>query len=164
MNATGDVNVRSTESIFRAKYHSNNHLFVALSTSQVRNQFNLSAQRRITEDGIYPDVGFVTGRSDLSFGRNFIYGKARITKDAVFFFDQYASIGAGFIEQTDTRTSVVTPALVGDLGVSFWFGGRVSLAVGAKSYLFHETRIASGSNENHVIGYGNLGMLLGGAG
>jgi outer membrane beta-barrel protein len=164
VNSTGDVNVKSTDTIFRAKYHANNHFFVSLASSQVKNEFNESAKRRISEDGIFPDVGFVTSRNDLSFGYNLIYGKARFTKDTVFFFDQYASLGVGFIEQTDTRRSSVTPALVGDLGISFWFARRVSLAVGGKTYRFRETRIATSSTANHVIGYANLGMLLGGAG
>lgn len=164
VNTTGDVNIQSTDTMIRAKYHANNHMFVSLAASQVKNQFNASAQRRISEDQIFPDVGFVTSRSDLSFGYNLIYGKARLTKDAVFYFDQYVALGAGLIDQTDTRNSVVTPAMVADLGISFWFGGRVSLAVGAKTYRFQETRIASRGTANHVIGYGNLGMLLGGAG
>lgn len=164
VNATGDVNVKSTDTIFRAKYHANNHFFVSLASNQVKNEFNESAKRRVSEDGIYPDVGFVTSRNDLSFGYNLIYGKARFTKDTVFFFDQYASLGVGLIEQTDTRHSYVTPAVVGDLGISFWFARRVSLAVGGKTYRFRETRIATSSTANHVIGYANLGMLLGGAG
>lgn len=164
VNATGDVNVKSTDTIFRAKYHASNRFFVSLASNQVKNQFNVSAQRRITEDHIYPDVGFVTARNDLSFGYNLIYGKARFTKDTVFFFDQYASLGVGLIEQTDTRHSYVTPAIVGDLGISFWFARRVSLAVGGKTYRFHETRIATSSGANHVIGYANVGVLLGGAG
>jgi outer membrane beta-barrel protein len=164
VNTTGDVNLRSTDAMVRLKYHATNHLFVSLGHSQVKNQFNLSAKRRIDEDRVYPNVGFVTSRNDLSLGYNLIYGKARLTKDAMFYFDQYAALGAGMIGQTNTRENLMTPAMVADLGVSFWFGGRVSLAVGAKGYRFKEIRIASSGMTNHVIGYANLGMLVGGAG
>ena len=163
-NTNSDVNIQSSESILRLNYHATDRVFVSLAGSQVKNRLNRSAQRRIDDDGIYPDVGFVKSRADLSLGYNLIYGKARVSKDAVFYFDQYVAIGAGTVEQTNTRDTARTPAIVGDVGASFWFGRRVSLGLGAKAYRFKEMRIASEGIANHVIGYANVGVLMGGAG
>ena len=163
-NANSDVNVRSSEAMARVSYHATDNWFLSLAGSQVRNQFSLSAQRRISDDGVYPDVGFVKSRYDATVGYNLIYGKARVSKDSVFYFDQYIALGAGQIEQSNTRETSKTPAMVADIGATFWFAQRVSLAIGAKTYRFKETRIASDGIANHVIAYGNIGMLLGGAG
>jgi outer membrane beta-barrel protein len=163
-NTNSDVNIQSTESQLRLKFHPTNRLFVSLAGSQVKNKLNRSAQRRIDDDGIYPDVGFVKSRADFSLGYNLIYGKARVSKDSVFYFDQYVALGGGTVEQTNTRDTARTPAIVGDVGASFWFGRRVSFAIGAKAYRFKEIRIASEGIANHVVGYANVGVLMGGAG
>ncbi len=164
INTNSDVNLKSTETIGKLKYHAGDRFFISAAHSQVKNQFNVSATRRIDEDGIYPNVGFVKSRSDLAVGFNLIYGKARLTKDSVFYFDQYIALGGGVVEQSNTRETVKTPVMTGDLGVSFWFGRRVSLGLGAKNYRFKETRIASEGIANHVVGYATVGALLGGAG
>ena len=163
-NTNSDVNIRSSEQMARINYHATDKVFLSVAGSQVHNQFNLSAQKRMEEDGTFPNVGFVKSRVDLSIGYNLIYGKARVSKDAIFYFDQYVAIGGGVINQTNTREEVKTPAAVVDIGASFWFGRTVSLALGAKTYRFKETRLASEGVANHVVAYANLGMLLGGAG
>lgn len=163
-NTNSDVNIRSAERMARINYHATNSLFLSIAGSQVHNQFSLSAKKRMEEDGVYPNVGFVKSRADFSIGYNLIYGKARVTKDAMFYFDQYICLGAGIINQTNTKEEVKTPAGVADIGASFWFGRAVSMAIGAKAYRFKETRLESEGIANHVVAYANLGVLLGGAG
>jgi outer membrane beta-barrel protein len=163
-NLNSNVNVRSSEMGLRASYHASDRLFFSLGYSQVKNKFSESALRRIREDGIYPDVGFVKSRLDAGLGLNLIYGKARLTKDSVFYFNQYVSLGYGQIQQTDTITTVTTPAAVADVGVSCWFARTASLGLGFKNYYFREQRLASRGNVNHVVGYARLGVLIGGAG
>ena len=109
-NTNSDVNIRSSEQMARINYHATDKVFLSVAGSQVHNQFNLSAQKRMEEDGTFPNVGFVKSRVDLSIGYNLIYGKARVSKDAIFYFDQYVAIGGGVINQTNTREEVKTPA------------------------------------------------------
>ncbi|MEI6398905.1 MAG: hypothetical protein WCO71_09055, partial [Pseudomonadota bacterium] len=54
-NTNSDVNIRSSEQMARINYHATDKVFLSLAGSQVHNQFNLSAQKRMEEDGTFPN-------------------------------------------------------------------------------------------------------------
>ena len=145
-------------------YHINDRFYTSLYGSYVNNELTESGQQAWEKDGIYPNAAFVKSRYDGTVGFNLIYGKARVTQDAMFYFDQYVALGGGVVRQSDGAEETQSPAAVADLGFALWFGKRLTFRLGVKDHFFEERRPLDASKVHHVLGYSTVGFLLGGAG
>jgi outer membrane beta-barrel protein len=159
-NFNSNIYVRSYEAGVRAIYHASNRWFLDAGISKVYNELTDSGRHAWANDGIYPDTSYVKQRWDVAVGFNAIYGKARMTQDTVFYFDQYVAIGGGQVTQDNSIEQSTTPALTGDVGLAVWLGRKISFRVGAKDYYFMERRVATQSKVNHLLGYGAVGVML----
>jgi outer membrane beta-barrel protein len=163
-NFNSNIYVDSSESNVLLTYHWSDRWFTSAYGSYVNNELTDSGRQAWESDGIYPNTSFVKRRFDATVGFNLLYGKARVTQDAMFYFDQYFALGGGVVDQTDLTEETRSPALVADAGFALWFGNRVTLRLGVKDDFFQEKRPLDTSKVHHVLGYSSVGVLLGGAG
>lgn len=163
-NFNSNIYVSSTETSLLLTYHINDRFYTSLYGAQVSNDLTTSGQKAWENDGIYPNTAFVKRRYDGTVGFNLVYGKARITRDAMFYFDQYLALGGGAVQQSDGLEETTTPSAVADAGLALWFGNRLTFRLGIKDHYFEEHRTLDSSRVHHVLGYSSVGFLLGGAG
>lgn len=163
-NFNSNIYLDSYENSLLLTYHANDRFFTSLYGSYVYNELTRSGEAAWEEDGIYPNTAFVKRRYDATLGFNLIYGKARVTRDTMFYFDQYVALGGGLVEQSDGLADTRAPAVVADAGFALWFGPRLSVRLGVKDHYFEERRPLDASRVHHVLGYSTVGFLLGGAG
>lgn len=163
-NFNSNIYINSTETSGLLTYHFNDRWYTSLYGAYVSNDLTKSGQDAWTKDGIYPNTAFVKRRYDGTVGFNLIYGKARVTQDAMFYFDQYVALGGGVVYQDDGQEEVQKPSAVADIGFALWFGKRLTFRLGVKDHYFEEKRPLDASRVHHVLGYSTLGFLLGGAG
>lgn len=163
-NFNSNIYLDSTENSLLLTYHFTDRWYTSAYGSYVYNELTKSGQDAWDDDGIYPNAAFIKRRYDATVGFNLIYGKARVTQDTMFYFDQYIALGGGMVEQSDGAETTRTPAGVADVGFALWFGKRLSLRIGVKDHYFEERRPLDTSRVHHVLGYSTIGFMLGGAG
>ncbi len=160
LNVTGSGFLDTKEASLGYRFHFGDRWSLGLSGSLVNNSLTNTAQLLISREGIIPDVAYAKYRADATLGFNVFYGKFRLSMDQVFYFDQYASIGAG-VAGMNTGSA---PAAVADLGFAFWMGRSGVVRFGVKDY-FHQEKRNLGQNMVHnVHGHLDVGILLGGDG
>lgn len=157
-----NIYLKTDETTFAARYHFNNFIFAQLDGAQVNSALTESGERIWRNDGIYPDTSFVQRRYGAAMGLNLMYGKVRVTKNFVFYFDQFLTLGMGRIEQSNGLTSSKDPTLTAEAGISFGLGSWASLIFGARDTYFEEKRRSSSSKVHQVVAYSGLGVLIGG--
>lgn len=157
-----NIYLSTDETTFAARYHINNFFFAQIDGAQVNSALTESGERAWRNDGIYPDTSFVNRRYGASMGLNLMYGKVRVTKNFVFYFDQFLTLGIGRIEQSNGLTDSSDPTITAEAGLSFGIGDMVSLIVGARDTYFEEKRRSSSSKVHQVVAYSGVGVLLGG--
>jgi outer membrane beta-barrel protein len=160
-NFNTSIYVRSTENTLMTAFHFNDRWFAQATGSYIYNELTDSAERINTSAKIFPDTAFATKRADLTLGLNGIYGKARLTRDFMFYFDQYCNLGMGVVEFSNGLETLSSRSYVAELGVAFWFG-RFSLRLGAKDHYFLERRRLGQSRVHHLLGYTTISYLLNG--
>lgn len=163
-NFNSNIYIDSTENSLLLTYHFSDRWYSSVYGAQVYNELTKSGEDAWEDDGLYPNTAFVKRRYDATVGFNLIYGKARVTQDAMFYFDQYVALGGGMVEQSDGLETLRVPSTVADVGFALWFGRRLSLRLGVKDHYFEEHRPVDTSRVHHVLGYSSIGFMLGGAG
>lgn len=166
MGKTLDSNIfiDSYENFASLTYHINDRFFAKAFGSRVYNEMTESGSRAWEQDGIFPNTSFITSRWDLNLGFNLVYGKARITRDGVFYFNQYFSAGAGRLDQYNGQEESTDTAFNAEAGFSLWFGQYFTMNLGVKNYNYMEHRILDQKRINHLVGFAAMGFRLGGAG
>jgi outer membrane beta-barrel protein len=162
-NLRSSVYVEQTQLDAELVYHWSDRFYTAMSGSKVFNKLTPSGERLWDDEGIYPDTAFVKARYDATMGFNLIYGKARMTRDSVFYFDQYLALGGGVVQQSDGVDETRSPAVVGDVGFALWFGRWTSARIGVNDDSFVERRQLSSGRVHHLVGYSSVGLVLGGS-
>jgi outer membrane beta-barrel protein len=155
---TGDSFLSTRDLNLGYRFHLSDRWSLAAAGSAVFNTLTGSGQRLLDSDGRLPDSAYAKWRADLTATYNVFYGKFRVSMDQVFYFDQYASLGAGAVGEP----SGTQPAAVADLGFAFWIGRSGVVRLGLKDYYYKETRTLSASMGNNLYGHLEVGYLLGG--
>jgi len=158
-NLTPPSYISSDQVDFTYRYHLSDRWDLSVGGSYVFNALTDAGQNLANIEGMVPDAAYVKYRADFLATYNLFYGKFRVSMDKVFYFDQYLSLGPGYVV-TDLGHSA---AAVGDLGLALWLGKTGSIRFGLRDYYFHEVRHLSASNVQDVVFHVDLGLLLGGA-
>lgn len=157
-----NIYLKTEETSLAARYYFNNFFFAQVDGAKVSTSLTDSGDRIWRNDGIYPDASFVKSRYGGAMGFNLMYGKVRVTKNFVFYFDQFFTLGAGRIEQSNGITTTKDPTLTAEAGFSFGLADWASLIVGARDTYFEEKRRTSAGKIHQVVAYSGVGVLLGG--
>ena len=155
-NFTPDGFLNSNELQLGYRFHLSDKVAVGLGYSYVFNSLNSAGQRLVDEDRVLPYTPFVKTRIEMLFEYNTMYGKIRLGLNDVVYFDQFVSIGPGWIQENSGNSA----AAVADVGLAFWLGKTGSIRVGLKDYLFDEQRTKSTEMANHIVGHLDIGILL----
>jgi outer membrane beta-barrel protein len=158
MNFTADSYVDSRELSLAYRFHINDRWHLTGSGSYVFNSLSTAGKKLRDLERIIPDAAWVKYRAELLGGFNLFYGKFRLNMDRVFYLDQYVAMGPGLI----TTNKANAMAGVGDIGLVFWMGRRLSVQVGVKEYFYKQKRELSSSFVNDVVGHFDVGFLFGG--
>lgn len=159
-----NIFVESHENFANVTYSFNDRFFTKFYGARVYNEMTESGMDAWNRDGIFPNTSFVTSRWDLNVGFNLIYGKARITRDGVFYFNQYFAAGGGRLVQYNGQTESDDRAWNAEAGFSVWIGNRMTMNLGIKNYNYIQRRIIDDERVNQLVGFGAMGFRLGGAG
>lgn len=160
-NVNSNIYLDTRESSLSLRYHFNNTVFMQLDGSRVNNELTESGQKIWERDGIYPDTSFVKSRMGASVGLNAMYGKVRVTKDFMFYFDQFFTLGVGRVVQDNGIKRSSVSAYMGEAGLSIGVGKMASILIGVRDHYFEEQRIASASRIHQIVAYSGVGILLG---
>lgn len=161
-NVNSNIYLDTNETNLTVRYNFNNMFFAQIDGAKVNSELTKSGERIYRNDGIYPDTSFVKSRYGAAAGINLMYGKVRVTKEFVFYFDQFFTLGLGSIEQSNGITTTKTPSITADAGLSFGLGKRASLIVGVRDNYFEEKRRTSSDKIHQMVAYSGIGVSLGG--
>lgn len=137
-------------------YYLTDRWFLSSGASFVANRFTDSAVYLLEKEGLIPDISVPTQRYDLQAGYHLFYGKFRVSMDTVFYFDQYVSLGTGYVV-ADAGDSF---SLVGDIGLALWLGKRFSVRFGLEDFFYNEKRRLSTAYVHHLLGHASVGYLF----
>lgn len=155
-NFTPDDFLVSSEVRLGYNFHLSDRWSVGLSGSYVFNALSSAGERLLAYENLLPDSAFVRHRADALVTYNLFYGKFRLTMDEVFYFDQYLSLGAGYVD-LNTGSSI---AAVGDIGLALWLGRGTSVRLGVKDYFYRERLALSTPMVHNVLAHLDVGVLL----
>jgi outer membrane beta-barrel protein len=155
-NMSGNSFLQTQQIELAYRRHFNDRWAVATSAAWVQNRFTDNARRLQQTDGILPDIQYARERYDVAGEVNLFYGKFRLTRDQVFYFDQYLALGPGLEHLTSTWVGAAT----GDIGLVVWFGHWGSLRMGVKDYYYNETSQEQTTARNNLHWHIDLGVVL----
>ena len=140
-------------------YHFNDRFSSVLNINKVFNDLNSSGEILMSRDRIVPDKDYIIHQVDLGLEYNLFYGKFRLGRDRVFYFDQYVSLGAGLVELKSGSTFTATA----NVGLAFWAGRSTSVRFGLKNDFYEEENLQGSQSFNHnLVTYLSVGHLFGG--
>lgn len=155
-NFTPDSMTSSSQVDLALRYHLTDRWSVSLGGAYVFNALTPAGRNVLETSDKVVDVGYPKYRGELLATYNTFYGKLRFSLDSVVYFDQYLSIGPGYV-QLQTGGSY---AVVGDAGFAFWMGKNFSTRLGLKDYFFEEKRVLTSNWVQHLIGHVDVGYLF----
>ena len=139
------------------QYHFNNTWAVEVTGSKVFNEFNSSGEILLEKTNLVPDKDYLKYRFDAAAVFNTFYGKFRFGMERVFYFDQYISLGAGMMG----LESGTTPAVVADIGLSFWLEKNYSVRFGFKNEFYNEQRLTGEELNHNLVTHLEVGYVFG---
>ena len=139
------------------RYHLNAKWSLGARYTEYFNQLTVAGKALFEREQILPDSDFALKSSDVFIGYNTVYGKVRLTRDTIVYFDQYVNLGYGSIALSQGETQMY----VMDLGLAFWVGKNFSSRLGVKNEFFTQKRINGDDNVHNAMGYVEVGYLFG---
>ncbi len=140
------------------RYHFNDKWELGARYGRYSNQLSQSGQTLLNEYSLLPDSDYSVSSMTLFTSYNTVYGKVRMTKESVLYFDQFISLGVGRMETAIGNQLM----LVGDLGLSFWLGKNFSARFGLNNELYNREQRGNKKLIHNVMGYVEMGLLFGG--
>lgn len=156
-NFNADAHLESTLVSAAYRYHINSDWSLGARYSEYHNELSESGEKLFDDRKILPDSDYALKSSELFVNYNTVYGKLRLTKDTIVYFDQYISLGYGMISLANGETQ----NYIADLGFSFWIGRHMSARIGAKNELYRQQKLNGDKNVHNVQGYIEFGYLFG---
>lgn len=155
-NFTGNSFLVSRQLTVEGQYHFNNQWSLALAHSQMDNKWTSSTDQLIAQNSLVPDVDYIRSRTELRVQYNTFYGKLRLLRDSVYYFDQYVAFGYAINE----LSSGSSPGPVLDVGFVHWLPQWGSLHWGLKDYYYEERGKLTSGYSNNLFGYVEVGYLF----
>ncbi len=140
------------------RFHINSKWSLGYKYSEYKNQLSASGKKLFENKQILPDSDFAIKSTEGFINYNTVYGKLRLTKSQIVYFDQYISLGYGDIDLARGNTQVYNV----DLGFAFWLGRNFSTRVGVKNEMYRQANLNDSRNVHHAMGYIEFGYLFGG--
>ena len=152
-----DAHMDSKQSGVTARYHINSRWSLGARYTEYFNQLSASGEALFEQEQLLPDSDFALNSTDAFINFNTVYGKVRLTRDTVVYFDQYISLGYGTVGLSRGETQMY----LADLGLAFWVGKKMSARFGVKNEFYTQQKL-NGSNDVHnAMGYLEIGYLFG---
>lgn len=138
------------------RYHINDNWTLAAGYSAISNEFNDTAHGLEQTQGYLPDVDYAKSRMELRGEYNLFYGKFRLSRESIFYFDQYLALG---VAQNELASGVSTGP-VGELGFAFWWGSHLSSRLALRDYFYKEQRAVDSDSNHNVFGRMEIGYVF----
>jgi outer membrane beta-barrel protein len=154
LSGSGFLKTQQTTADLR--FHINDNWAVAAGYSVISNEFNDTAHGLEQTQGYLPDVDYAKSRMELRAEYNLFYGKFRLSRDSIFYFDQYVSLGAAKNELASGDST----GPVGELGFAFWWGQHLSSRLALRDYYYKEQRAVASDSNHNVFGRMEIGYVF----
>lgn len=140
------------------RLHLNSRFSFGGRYSEYLNELTDSGQRLFETKQILPDTDYAIKSSEGFLNINTVYGKFRLTKSKIVYFDHFVSLGYGKMALANGEVQMYTA----DTGFSFWFGKNASARVGVKNEFYDQAKLNGKEAVHSAMGYLEIGYLFGG--
>jgi outer membrane beta-barrel protein len=155
-NFNADSHLETEQISVSYRMHLNSRWSFGARYSEFYNELSASGKQLYKDKSLLPDSDYAIKSSEAFVNFNTVYGKLRLTKDTIVYFDQYIALGYGTISLARGDA----PQYTVDLGFSFWVGKHLSARTGMKNELYVQKKLNGESNVNNMMGYFEIGYLL----
>ena len=152
-----DAHMDSKQTGATMRYHINSRWSLGARYTEYFNELTPSGEALFEQEQLLPDSDFALKSSDAFINFNTVYGKVRLTRDTVVYFDQKIYLGYGNVSLSSGETQMY----LADLGLSFWVGKKMSARFGVKNEFYTQKRINGDDNVHNAMGYLEIGYLFG---
>ncbi len=156
-NFNADSHLDSSLASLAYRYHINSKWSVGIRYNEYYNKLSGSGEKLFDNRDLLPDSDFALKSTEAFINYNTIYGKLRVTKNTIVYFDQYISLGYGEISLATGETQ----NYIADLGFSFWIGKNFSARAGFKNEFYQQQKLNGSRDVHNVQGYLEFGYLFG---
>ncbi len=157
-NFTADSHMENRQVGGTYRFHINDDWSIGYKYSEYENKLSGAGKKLFNDQQLLPDTDYATKSTEGFVNYNTIYGKLRLTKKQIVYFDQYIALGYGEIALANGATQMYTA----DLGFSFWLGKNFSTRIGLKNELYRQSKRNGPENVHNAMGYLEFGYLFGG--
>lgn len=155
-NFTADSHLETRQIGAKYRFHINSRWSIGASYSEYENKLTSAGKKLFDDEKILPDTDYAIKSADAFVNLNTVYGKLRLTKKQIVYFDHYIALGYGHIDLASGETNLYNL----DTGFAFWIGKHASFRVGAKSEFFRQKKLTEDTNAHNTMGYLEIGYLL----
>lgn len=155
-NFNADSHLETEQLSVSYRMHLNSRWSFGARYTEFYNELSASGKQLYEDKSLLPDSDYALKSNEAFVNFNTVYGKLRLTKDTIVYFDQYIALGYGTIALA--RGEV--PQYTIDLGFSFWVGKHLSARTGVKNELYTQKKLNGKTNVNNMMGYFEIGYLL----
>lgn len=156
-NFNSDSHLETQEGGATYRFHMNDTVSFGLRYTQYKNTLSDAGETLHDKESLLPDTDYAHRATDLFVNFNTIYGKMRLTKKRVLYFDQYIALGYGNITLASGETKLINL----DLGFSFWVGKNWSARAGLRNEFYTQKQKLETRDIHNAIGYLEVGYLFG---
>jgi len=156
-NFNADSHLETNQLGATYRFHLNADWSFGLRHTQYNNELSSAGKQLFERREILPDSDFALKSTSGFVNYNTIYGKLRMTKNTIVYFDQYIALGYGKIDLASGETNQVNL----DLGFSFWLGKNFSSRVGLNNEFYTQQKLEDETNVHNMMGYVEFGYLFG---
>ncbi len=154
-NADSHMDTKQVGATYR--FHINSKWSVGARYTEYENKLSDAGKKLFDNSQLLPDSDFAIKSTDAFVNFNTVYGKLRLTKDTIVYFDQYISLGYGDIALANGETKMVSA----DLGFAFWLGKNASARVGVRNEFYEQQKLNGADDVHNAMGYVEVGYLFG---
>ncbi len=158
-NFNAESNIETQQAGASYRYHLNADWSFGLKYLTFSNELSDSGKALFNDKSLLPDTDYASNSTEILASYNTIYGKLRLSKSRIVYFDQYIALGLGQIELASGATQLFSL----DLGLAFWLGKNFSARVGLKNDFYQSQQLARVRNVHNSMGYLEFGYLFGGS-
>lgn len=156
-NFTADSHMETRQIGATYRFHINSRWSLGARYTEYENKLSASGDKLFKAQNLLPDSDYAIKSTDGFINFNTIYGKLRLTKNTIVYFDQYVSMGYGKIALANGEAQMYTA----DLGFSFWLGKHGSARIGVKNELYEQTKLNGAEDVHSAMGYVEVGYMFG---
>jgi outer membrane beta-barrel protein len=156
-NFTSDSHIDTRQVGAAYRFHINSRWSIGARYTEYENKLSEAGDELFKDKNILPDSDFAIKSTDGFISFNTVYGKIRLTKKTIVYFDQYISLGYGNVALSQGEAQMYTV----DAGFAFWLGKHGSARIGVKNELYEQHKLNGAENVHNAMGYVEVGYLFG---